>query len=99
MGLSEEDMKLHKRALMEMGLYEPLLAICSKHHVRFDVVLSDDRTASVVKARASCCLHLRELGMSYSEIGKAMIRDHTAVISLVKKAKREGQNDEPPSTT
>ena len=100
LGLSEEDIKLHKKALIEMALYDQLVAICAKYFVRIDSVLSTERTTQVSKARAACCVHLRALGMSYPEIGKALLRDHTTIIKLVRSTKKEGPDGDPtPSPT
>lgn len=68
-----------------MGLLEPLLAIAKANNVLFDDVLSSSRSKNVMRARIACYLHLRGKGLSYPEIGKIMLRDHTTIIHVVRK--------------
>lgn len=50
------------------------------------VLVSQDRHISIVKARFGAMWVLRQLGLSYPEIGRVLERDHTSVMHGVKKA-------------
>lgn len=78
--------------LEELGVLRELIEICRRHHVRFDDVLDHTRSKSIVAARHECYIYLRSLKWSYPEIGRAMLRDHTTIISVIKKAKKDGVN-------
>lgn len=80
------DLAIHLGALSRMGLLDDLILIAKEHNVLFDDVLSSSRSKNVMRARIACYLHLRFVKeMSYPEIGKAMLRDHTTIIYVVKK--------------
>ena len=88
----------HRERLMEMALLEPLEAICRALNVRLDSVLSVERTRRVMEARTACCLYLRSLRMSYSEIGHILLRDHTSIVKAVAThRKKERKNGSPPA--
>lgn len=75
-------------ALIErLGLSGPLLEICRNHHVLLEHVLVGMRSRHVTMARAECCLHLRELGMSYPEIAKVLGMDPSSPLYAVRRAR------------
>ena len=72
-----------------VGLLEPLSAICRKHHVLPQQVLSPSRLKTVVAARNACCWHLRELGMSLPEVATLVgFSDHTSVMHAVRQHRK-----------
>jgi chromosomal replication initiation ATPase DnaA len=95
----EIDCRPMRELLARLALLEPLEALCLQHHVPLDWVLIGQRTQSVVRARETCCMHLRHLGLSYPEIGKLLGMDHASVMSAVKRVKRRNPPDgnAPPS--
>ena len=52
------------------------------------VVLSHSRAANAVQARTEVAQVLRELGWSYPRVGRAIGRDHAAVMYLLGTSKR-----------
>lgn len=90
MALRRSDLAIHIGALSRMGLLDALVAIARKHKVLLDDILSANKSKSVMRARTACYLHLRGLEMSYPEIGRVMLRDHTTILYAVKKNEREG---------
>jgi chromosomal replication initiation ATPase DnaA len=83
------DMRIHMGVLAKIGVLEALERICREHNVLLSAVLSPNKSKRIVQARAACCVHLRSLEMSYPEVGKVMLRDHSAVMGLVKKSRGE----------
>lgn len=80
-----------------MGLLDDLIVIAKRHHVLFDDILSTARSKNIMLARIDCYLHLRNKGLSYPEIGKIMLRDHTTIIYVVRKHSHERGTETPPS--
>lgn len=74
----------HIEWLKNSDLYSPLDSICHAHSVWIESVLSPTKTKRVVQARVACFEHLRALEMSYSEIGRVMLRDSSSVMSALK---------------
>lgn len=87
--LRKGELSIHLGALARMGLLDGLYQIAKKHRVLLEDVLDDVRSKTVTKARIACYLHLRALGMSYPEIGKVMLRDHTTVLHAVRRHSHE----------
>lgn len=83
--LRRADLAYHLGALSRMGLLDGLLAIAKVHNVLFDDVLSANKSRMIMRARIACYLHLRGLDMSYPEIGRVMLRDHTTILYAVKR--------------
>jgi chromosomal replication initiation ATPase DnaA len=79
-----------------MGLLDDLIAIAKEHHVLFDDILSTGRSKNVLAARIACYKHLRKKGLSYPEIGKAMLRDHSTIIYVVRKHSQDERGSEAP---
>lgn len=77
-----------RELLAKFALLEPLEEICRKRYVDLDWVLVGQRTQNVVRAREDCCLHLRELELSYCEVGRFLGMDHTSVMSAVRRARK-----------
>jgi len=86
--LPRSKLELHIEWLRNSNLYTPLEELCKAHSVWLETVLSPTRTKRVVQARLACCEYLRTLQMSYQEIGRVMLRDHSSVMNIVKKAKQ-----------
>lgn len=59
--------------------------VARDHKIPVDVLLSGNRQRPVTAARADACVRLRNLGMSYPAIGKALDLDHTTVIHHVRR--------------
>jgi chromosomal replication initiation ATPase DnaA len=83
------DLAIHLGALANMGLLDGLIAIAKENHVLLDHVFSDSRSKNVLRARTACYLHLRDKGLSYPEIGRIMMRDHTTIIHVIKKYRND----------
>jgi chromosomal replication initiation ATPase DnaA len=84
-----------RELLAKFELLDPLVAICKRRFVELDWVLVGHRHQNVVRAREECCLFLRELEMSYYEIGRLLGMDHTSVISSVRRAKKKRSDGNP----
>lgn len=83
--LRKADLAIHLGALSRMGLLDRLLDIAKHHNVLLDDVLSTNKSRTIMRARVACYLLLRNLGLSYPEIGKIMLRDHTTILYAVKR--------------
>lgn len=70
-------------------LFLPLTQICTRYAVSLEEMLGQSRTPTLVRARRECMLFLRELGMSSTEVGKLLGRDHTTVLGAVAAYRRE----------
>lgn len=66
---------------LRRGNRDVLDAVCETCHVPVDLLLGPVRSASVARARQFAMLLLRERGLSYPEIGRALNRDHTTVMA------------------
>lgn len=56
-----------------------------RNHVSVDDVLSKSRLREVVKARQEAAWELRQLNLSYPQIGAILGRDHSTVLLAVRK--------------
>jgi hypothetical protein len=66
-----------------------LHAICAHHGVTWDEVIGTWRAHHLVAVRWACAVFLRDdWGMSYSQIGKLMRRDHSTIIYSVRRGRR-----------
>ena len=75
---------------MNARVRECVYDAASAFAVDFTEVLSRSRLKTVTYARSTACVLLRErYGWSFPQIGKALGRDHTTVISAVNRAKQE----------
>jgi hypothetical protein len=74
---------LAERADRELALHL-CNVIGSRHSVRADVVLSDNRHPDVMAARRSLCRVLKGMGWSLIRTGRAIGRDHTTVLQLLR---------------
>jgi chromosomal replication initiation ATPase DnaA len=64
-----------------------LQKVCSAFGVSVEVIISQDRHRSIVRARFAAMWVFRELGIySFPEIGRILVRDHTTIIPGVAKA-------------
>ncbi len=87
---TRRDLAIHIGVLSRIGVFDKLVELAKEHHVSLDDILSDSRSKSVMQARLACYAYLRGLGMSYPEIGKLMLRDHTTVLyALQSQAKKD----------
>jgi chromosomal replication initiation ATPase DnaA len=86
-----------RELLAKFALLDPLEDICKRRFVELDWVLVGQRTQSVVRAREECCLFLRELEMSYYEIGRLLGMDHSSVMASVRRAKKKRKTDGNPA--
>jgi len=82
--LPRSKLELHIEWLKNSNIYEPLEDLCKSHSVWLETVLSPTKTKRVMQARLACYGHLRSLDMSYQEIGRVMLRDHSSVIHALK---------------
>lgn len=89
--LPRSAIELHLEALKNMCLYTPLEELCKAHQVWLETVLSPAKTKRVMQARLACYTYLRTLDMSYTEIGRVMLRDHTSVLHAVKADRRKAK--------
>lgn len=85
--LGPAELSKHVDSLRKRDLYEGLASICIAHHVQLPIVLGNVKSSRVMQARVACYLYLRNLEMSYPEIGKVMLRDHTTVLIACRKAR------------
>lgn len=75
-----------RERLREVGLLEPILAICQKHHVTFENAFGTRHLKSHVAARHEAWHHIRKKSeWSFPEIGDLFGVDHTTVVGAVKK--------------
>lgn len=78
-GLSVAE-RLQQRDLLDVA------ASCAKdHHVPLDAMLGRSREMPLPIARGRFYAYLRALGWSYPAIGKLVGRDHTTVLSQVRR--------------
>lgn len=61
--------------------------IAEKHSVKVEHILSPSRQQHHVAARHECYFTLHSLGLSSSQIGKVMHRDHSTVLHGIRKHK------------
>jgi len=54
--------------------------------IKRDKICGPDRTQHIFLARALVCVVLRGQGLSYSQIGSIINRDHTSIMHAVKRA-------------
>ena len=80
---------LHIEWLKNSSLYKPLEDLCKAHSVWLETVLSPAKSKRVMQARFACYEYLRTLEMSYPEIGRVMLRDHTSVMHSLKQDRRK----------
>lgn len=62
--------------------------ICDRHGVSFQVVCGPDRDRQATMCRREICLALREEGLSSTQIGRIVKRDHTTVLWLTGSLKK-----------
>ncbi len=87
--LPRSKLELHIEWLKNSCLYTPLEELCKAHSVWLEDVLSPAKTKRVMQARLACYEYLRTMEMSYPEIGRVMMRDHTSVMHAVKQDRRK----------
>jgi chromosomal replication initiation ATPase DnaA len=74
------------RALSERGFGDHVRQICKAHHVRTIDILSGSRVRSAVAARRQAYFEFRrDYSLSYEEVGALFGRDHTTVMSGIRK--------------
>lgn len=83
--MKRSNLDLHIGAIKRMGLLDKLESLSMEHHVPFEAVLSEGRAKQTMKARLACYQYLRSLDMSFPEIGRVMLRDHTTVLVALKR--------------
>jgi chromosomal replication initiation ATPase DnaA len=62
-----------------------LAEVCHHYDVHPDDVTGDERTPTIAFARFHWFFELRDRGLSYPEIARLVQRDHTTVMSGVRK--------------
>lgn len=72
--------------LASRGLLGLVDHVAEAHHVTRGDVLGRGRTKRVAQARHAVMRALRDMGMSYPEIGRLLGRDHTTVLAALRKA-------------
>ncbi len=66
-----------------------LRAICEHHGVTWEDVIGECRAQHLVTARWACAVFLRDdWGMSYTQVGKLMHRDHSTIIYSIRRGRR-----------
>ncbi len=73
------EVRLEKRGLLAL-----VDEVCARRFVERSAVIGKTRGGSVDAARREVYRRLRELGLSYPEIGALFDRDHTTVMSCCK---------------
>lgn len=69
-----------------LGLLGLVDHIAEAHHVTRGDVLGRGRTKRVAAARHAVMRAMRDMGMSYPEIGGLLDRDHSTVMAALRKA-------------
>lgn len=70
------------------GIADMLNSVCQHFCVTREQLTGKDRHASLALARQVASWLLRERGYSYPEIGAMLARDHTTIMSGVRKVER-----------
>lgn len=60
-------------------------AIASRHRLTIEDVLGRERWGTFVKARHECIAMFRTRGMTTTEIGRVMQRDHSTIVHALQK--------------
>jgi chromosomal replication initiator protein len=68
--------------------------VCKRFGVRFDELLGKGRHAHLAQARHVLAWLLRQRGLSYPAIGKYLNKDHTTIMSAVRKVDAERAKSE-----
>ena len=76
------------QGLRSRGLLDVVRSVCDEGHASLDDVLSACRTRSVVACRRACAFELQRRGLSTSEIGRLLGRDHTTVLHMLGRTRR-----------
>lgn len=71
--------------LAARGLLADVEQIARERHVTIDEIASRGRAAHVARARHEAMRKVRSRGFSYPAIGELFDRDHTTVMSAVKR--------------
>ena len=79
-------------------LFDIARDIANANGMTLDELTAPERNASIVRVRVAAYLALRSAGASYPEIGAVMKRDHTTVLSAVRKARRQVEQSSPVAT-
>lgn len=84
--MSEHDFLLGPPSTLRRPLHAIALEVCQKHQLRPLDLLSKRRDKMIVFARFEFCFRARnESSATYPEIGKFLNRDHTSIMSAVKR--------------
>ena len=67
-------------------------AVCAESGVSKELLLSRRTERFIVEVRAAAARQMRNIGMSYPEIGWVMGRDHSAIFHLVCPERRAERN-------
>ena len=86
-GVYVPDTATPERELRASGLFDLASAVCARFKVSIRSVLGSSRFKTVAMARHHLMVALRDEGKSYPEIGRLLGRDHTTVMSAVKKVR------------
>lgn len=77
-----------RAALEELNLIGVAQAIAGRYHVTVDEMLSDSREEPRPRARQALWLELYHRGWSLPRIGRVIGRDHTTVLTGIRKVRQ-----------